>query len=278
MENNMQNQTVNEARKDNGLRFTDLWKVFKKSVVFMILVAVVFGTAAGLYTEFFVQKQYAVRIMFKVSAVDNSGSSAQNLSVAIVDDFVRLIKHDEELAKAGLEKMTVVNENGEEENCSPSRMNIAILQNSISTQTTVNSSIFSVTLTNSNPDYAFDMAVALGDAIPGFFEKTQQQIMGANGSQKGEVMLVRSAQMYDAGTPVAVYPNVTEKAVLFAFLGAVICYIAFLVYYVLDTTVRTEEDLKRICEFPVLGVIPAIDGSRHAVSKNEKNEQVKRDV
>ena len=274
----MQNQTVNEARKDNGLRFTDLWKVFKKSVVFMILVAVVFGTAAGLYTEFFVQKQYAVRIMFKVSAVDNSGSSAQNLSVAIVDDFVRLIKYDEELAKAVLEKMTVVNENGEEENCSPSRMNIAILQNSISTQTTVNSSIFSVTLTNRNPDYAFDMAVALGDAIPGFFEKTQQQIMGANGSQKGEVMLVRSAQMYDAGTPVAVYPNVTEKAALFAFLGAVICYIAFLVYYVLDTTVRTDEDLKRICEFPVLGVIPAIDGSRYDVSKNEKNEQVKRDV
>ena len=274
----MQNQTVNETKREGGIRFSDLLKVLKKSLVFMILAAVVFGVAAGVYTEFFVQKQYAVRIMFKINAVDNSGSSAQNLSVAIVPDFALLIKYDEELAKAVLEKMTVINENGEKETCSPSRMNIAILQNSISTQISTTSSVFSVTLTNSNPDYAFNMAVALGDVVPEFFAQTQQETLGANGSQKGKVKLMRSANMYDASSPNPVYPNVSEKAVLFAFLGAILCYMAFLIRYVLDTTVHTETDLKQICEFPILGVIPAINSVSDSDLKNEKNGEGKGNV
>ncbi|MBE6673005.1 MAG: hypothetical protein E7599_05745 [Ruminococcaceae bacterium] len=274
----MQNQMINETNQEGGIRILDLWKVLKKSVLFVILAAVVFGAAAGVYTEFFVQKQYAVSIMFKVSAVDNSGSSAQNLSVAIVDDFVRLIKFDEELAKAVLEKMTVTNEQGEKENISGSRANISILQGSISTHTTENSSIFSVTLTNANPDYAFNMAVALGDVAPKFFGQSQQQIMGTNGSQKGEVKLVRSAQMYDATSPSPVSPNVMRTAVLFALLGAVLCYSAFLVWYVLDTTVRTEEDLKQICEYPILGVIPAIQSVQVTDAKQEIEGEVKGNV
>lgn len=274
----MQNQTVNETRQESGVRAADLWKVLKKSFLFVILASVVFGAAAGIYTEVFVQKQYAVKIMFKVSAVDSNGASSQNLSVAIVDDFVRLIQYDEELARAVLEKMTVVNEKGEQEKFSGSRANISILQGSITTTTTQNSSIFSVTLTNSNPDYAFNMAVAMGDAVPAYFGNTQQQILGANGAQKGEVRLVRSAQMYDAVDPAPVYPNVMSTAILFALLGAVLCYGAFLIHYVLDTTVRTEEDLKQLCEFPILGVIPAINSMQSNPSKQDNSGEVKKNV
>ena len=73
----MQNQMINETNQEGGIRILDLWKVLKKSVLFVILAAVVFGAAAGVYTEFFVQKQYAVSIMFKVSAVDNSCGSSR---------------------------------------------------------------------------------------------------------------------------------------------------------------------------------------------------------
>ena len=274
----MQNQTVNEMNRETGLKISDFLKVLKKSVLFVILAAVVFGAAAGVYTEYFVQKQYAVQIMFKVSAVDNSGSSAQSLSMAIVDDFVRLIKYDEELAKAVLEKLTVVNEKGEVESFSGSRTNIAILQSSISTQVTEGASIFSVTLTNANPDYAYNMAVALGDAAPSFFAKTQQQILGSNGSQKGEVRLVRSAQMYDPTSPVLAYPSVATNAVLFAILGAVLCYVVFLVAYMLDTKVRTEDDLKQICEFPILGSIPAIAFNQESAAKLTTTEEAKKNV
>lgn len=274
----MQNQMTNTVKREEGLRLFDLWKILKKSAVFLILTAVVFGTAAGVYTEFFVQKQYAVQIMFKISAVDSSGSSGQRLSVDIVDDFVSLIKYDEELAKAVLSKMTVVNEKGEEEACGTSRMNIQILQNSITANMRENSSIFSVTLTNTNPDYAFNMATALGDVLPEFFAKTQQQILGANGAQKGEVKLVRSAEMYDATSPVPVYPHVQRTAVLFALLGAVLCFGAFLVWYILDTTVRSEEDLKQICDLPILGVIPDIITENKSVSNVQRKGEGKKNV
>ena len=248
----------NETKMENGMRISDLWKVLKRAILFMVLAAVVCGTAAGAITEFMVQKLYAVTIEFKVTAVDNTGNSAQNLSVAIVDDFVGLICKSEELAKAVLAEMTTTNDKGEEVKVAQSRENIAVLQNSISVKTTEKSSIFAVTLTNANPDYAYNMAVAMGDVVPEYFAKTQQQIMGTNGTQKGEVMVVRSAQMYDAESPSPVYPNVPRNIVLFALVGAVVCYLIFLLIYMMDTTIRTEEELKQVLDCPVLGVIPAI--------------------
>ena len=53
-----------------------------------------------------------------------------------------------------------------------------------------------------------------------------------------------------------VAPNAKMSALLGAVLGAAIPYVFFLVLSVLDTRVKSEEDIKSKFKYPVLGQIP----------------------
>ena len=261
----------NQNSVERGIHFADLWKVFKRCVVIMLCSAILCGAAAGLYTEYMIEKEYAVTLKFKVKAVDNTGGAGQNLSVNCVPDVVELFHNDTDLAKAVLSKMTTVNEDGETVGVASTPSNIAVLQNSMSTNYSDNSSVFSVTLTNTDPDVAFDMAVALADVAPDYFAESAKISLGVNGAEKGTLSLVRGAEMSNYTVPV--YPNLAQNVAVFALLGAILCYLIFFLVYVLDTTIRTEEDLKQICEFPVLGLIPEISsvnaqGGKKAEAKN----------
>lgn len=263
----------NEYSMESGIQISDLFKIFKRCFVFMICAALICGTAAGLFTEFFVDKQYAVTLKFKVKAVDNTGSTGQNLSVACVPDIIELVHNDTDLAKAILSKMTTVNEAGEEVGVATTPQNVAVLQNSITTGSTSKSSVFTVTLTNTDPNVAFNMAVAMSDVLPEYFSEGRKVSLGTNGAEKGSVETVRGADMANYKNPV--YPHVLRTAVIFAFLGAVACYGIFFLVFVLDTTIHTEDDLKQVCEYPILGLIPSINPE---TNKAVKNGEVKKNV
>ena len=246
----------NDNRNDGRIGLNDLFSVLKRSFLFMICAALVCGVVAGFCTEFFVQKQYAVTLKFKVMAVDSSGSAGQNLSVASVPDVLELIHNGTDLAKQVLKSMTTTNEKGEDVKVADSPENIAILQNSISSSYSANSSVFTVTFTNADPDVAFNMAVAMADVAPVYFSESDMVSFGSNGAEKGGLKLVRGAEMSDYSTPV--YPNVFLASALAACLGALICYGVFFLIHVMDTTIRTEEDLKNVSDYPILGMIPSI--------------------
>ena len=255
----------NENSVERGIHFADLWQVFKRCVIFMLCAAVLCGVAAGLYTEYMIEKEYAVTLKFKVKAVESTGGAGQNLSVNCVPDIVELFHNDTDLAKAVLAKMTTVNEDGKTVGVASTPANIAVLQGSMSSHYSDNSSVFSVTLTNTDPDVAFDMAVALADVAPSYFSESDKISLGTNGAEKGTLRLIRGAEMSDYTTPV--YPNFVHNVALFALLGALLCYLIFFLVYVLDTTIRTEEDLKQISTLPVLGLIPEIDSVNAAIGK-----------
>ena len=263
----------NQNSVERGIGFADLWTVLKRCVLFMLCSAILCGVAAGLFTEFMIEKEYAVTLKFKVKAVDNTGGAGQNLSINCVPDIVELFHNDTDLAKAVLSKMTTVNEQGQTVAVASTPANISVLQSSITTNYSEKSSVFSVTLTNTDPDVAFDMAVALADVAPAFFTDSTKISLGVNGAEKGTLSLVRGAEMSNYTVPV--YPNLVQNVVLFALLGAILCYVIFFLVYVLDTTIRTEEDLKQISEFPVLGLIPEI-GSVNAA--NGKKGEGKKNV
>lgn len=261
----------NQNSVERGIHFADLWKVFKRCVVFMLCSAILCGAAAGLYTEFMIEKEYAVTLKFKVKAVDSTGGAGQNLSVNCVPDIVELFHNDTDLAKAVLSKMTTVNAQGQTVGVASTPANISVLQSSMTSSYSENSSVFSVTLTNTDPDVAFDMAVALADVAPSYFTESDKISLGTNGAEKGTLRLIRGAEMSDYTS--AVYPNLIQNVLLFALLGAIVCYLVFFLVYVLDTTIRTEEDLKQISEFPVLGLIPEIDSVNVAMGKKGEGKK-----
>ena len=55
-----------------------------------------------------------------------------------------------------------------------------------------------------------------------------------------------------------VSPNITMNALLGGVIGAVAPYAVVLIYTVLDTRIKTEEDIKSRFTYPILGQIPRL--------------------
>ncbi len=254
----------NENKMEKVITFGDLISVFKRCFLFMVCAALICGAAAGAFAEFMLDKEYAVTLKFKAVAVDTSGTSGQNLSVSIVTDVLALMRDDVELAKQVLSKMTTTDENGNKVGVADSPENIRVFQNSLSTASSSGSSIFTVTITNTDPDIAFDMAAALADVAPEFFAESEKVSFGNNGAEKGGLKLVRGAEMAKSSYMNPVAPNVPMIALLGAFLGGVGCYAVFFLLFMFDTTIHSEEDLKKVCDCPVLGMIPSITAEEDA--------------
>ena len=258
----------NENKMEKVISIIDLFSVFKRCFLFMVCAALIFGAAAGVFAEYMMQKQYAVTITFKVMAVDTSGTSGQSLSVSVVSDVIALIKSDTELAKSVLSKMTTTDANGNKVGVADSAENIKVFQDSLSTGQSSGSSLFTVTVTNADPEIAFDMAAALAEVAPEFFAQSEKVSFGNNGAEKGGMKLVRGAEMAKNSYMDPVSPNVPLIAIAGAFLGAMGCYAIFFLLFMFDTTIRNEEDLKKVCDCPVLGMIPSIVVEAAPAKKN----------
>ena len=53
-------------------------------------------------------------------------------------------------------------------------------------------------------------------------------------------------------------PNITTNTLLGAVIGAVLPYAVVLVYSILDTRIKTEDDIKNRFQHPILGQIPRL--------------------
>ncbi len=265
----------NENKMERVITLGDFFAVLKRCFFFIICAALIAGVGAGLFAEYVMTKQYAVTLKFKVVAVDTSGSSGQNLSVSVVTDVIELLRDDTDLAKQVLSKITTKNESGEVVGVADSPENIMVFQSSMRTAKVSGSSVFTVTITNTDPDTAFHMASALAEVAPTFFAESEKVSFGVNGTEKGGLKLVRGAEMAKVNYTNPVSPNVSMIAMLGALAGAVCCYAVFFLLYIFDTTIRTEEDLKKVCECPVLGSIPSIAAEKASA---KKRGEVKKNV
>ena len=55
-----------------------------------------------------------------------------------------------------------------------------------------------------------------------------------------------------------VSPNLTTNVMLGAVIGAAVPYVIALVYFLLDTRIKTEDDVKNRFAYPILGQIPRL--------------------
>lgn len=68
-----------------------------------------------------------------------------------------------------------------------------------------------------------------------------------------------------------VSPNQKKYAAIAGVLGLVICVVFILIKEMLSNTFRTQEDVRRILDLPVLGIIPQEDGFKQ--SRREKRSE-----
>lgn len=216
------------------LDMRDLVKVLLKKAWIILLCAILVASAVLVYTVGFVAPQYtaSVRIYVNNNSSKNSiAISSNDLAVALrlVNTYVLLLESEQVLEE-------VIENTG-------SVLTVNQLRNMMSAEALGETEMFEVKITSPSAQLSADLANALADVAP---EMIATFIEGS------------SAKVIDyARVPTSrSSPNYVSSTVLGFLLGMLGAIAVIVVKDVMDTRIKNENDLTKICPLPVLGKIP----------------------
>ncbi len=200
----------------------------------IVLCAVIVGASVLIYTVNFVTPRYQSNVTIYVnnnSSVEGNYISSADLAVALrlVTTYVNIIQSNTVLEK-------VIAETG---------LNLSTdqVRSMISAEVVGETEMFRVTVTTPNPQMSADLANAIARVAP---------------AEIAEIIEGSSAKIIDyARVPRGrSSPNYVTNTIVGALIGALLAIAVIVLQSVLNVRVGSEDDLEKICEIPVLGVIP----------------------
>ena len=215
----------------------ELFSVLLKRLWFIFLCAVIVGVSVFAYTKNFVAPTYQSSVTIYVnnnSNKDSSHISSGDLAVALrlVETYVNIIQSDTVLEK-------VISETG-------LTLTASQIRSMLSAKAVGDTEMFRVTITSTNPQMSADIANAVAAAAPAEISKIIE------GSAAKIIDYAKVAKTQSS-------PNYAVNTVVGAAVGAALAVLIIVIMYLADVRVKKEEDLMRIVEAPVLGVIPDLE-------------------
>lgn len=213
--------------------FSALWRRW-----WLLLACLVAGAVVMLGITACMTPQYTASVYMHVnntSGTAGSGITSSDLSVAkqLVNTYITIIKRDPVLEKAA---ELIQQRTGKEYN--PEALRLMLTAESVDS-----TEIFTVQVTHSDPVMAAQIANAVAEVSPELIAKT------LNGSS---VVIIQTAKT--PHTPVS--PNYGQNVVIGALVGFALATLVICLQVILDKRIKSEEELAKICNAPVLGNIP----------------------
>ena len=204
----------------------------------IILCGAVLGALVFAYTAAFVTPLYQANVSFYVNN-SNVGQSLAGISSSDLDTSQKLVSTYVNILKSN----TVLDRVAEEAGLNVSAEK---LRGMISAAAMGETELFEVYVTHPDPVAAMNIANIIADVAP----KEIAEIV--EGSSTKVIDRARMPQSPKS-------PDLMKNTVVGFFAGVVLSALAVILHVMLDVRIKTEEDLKRICDAPVLGVIPVFN-------------------
>jgi len=213
----------------------DLFYYLKKKIWIVAIAFVLCAVIGAMYTVMLVDTEYtaATRMYVLNRSSENSLSSSDySISNYMISDYEVLITGQnvtgEVIERLGLD------------------MPVSVLAGKISVSAVKNTRILQIEVVDTNAKRAADIANCVR-------EVASRQIK--------EIVNVEAVNLvYEAEVPqVKSGPSLTKNTVIAAALGLIAAVGVLVVIYMLDDTIRTEEDVERYLGLGILGVIPISD-------------------
>ncbi|MBE6655627.1 MAG: hypothetical protein E7609_01995 [Ruminococcaceae bacterium] len=233
----------------------DLWSVFKKSALFMVIGAILLSLVFWCYTATAVQKVY--RSSAKYILVPKSGTvgdlAAMNNSLVVGGKLIRTLGDSLMNEKTMESVLRFV----EERHAQLENDEVYVLENKYTAATLLslftfvvpsNEEVTTVFTVQCRAYSAADAQVLL-DAFGNVINERSEKLLSG-------VFHVETSMAPKSG--VLISPSMVTNVLLGAILGAVLPYAAILLYSVLDTRIKTEDDVKNRFAYPILGQIPRL--------------------
>lgn len=223
----------------------DIFKVLAKRIWIIFLCAVLTGGAVLLYTYNFVAPQYEASVTMYInnkSNGENAAVSSNDLAVALrlVATYINLAKSDRVLDQV-IQRTGVM-------------LSADQLRGMIYAEAEGETEMFRVTVTSFDKQMSADLANVIAEVVQ---EVSPEIIEGSNAK------LVDSARVPQKRSS----PSYTVNAVVGTVVGALLAAVAFVIVYLSDVRIKNEEDLKKICDVAVLGVIPNLSTDAKSTAK-----------
>jgi len=219
----------------------ELFQTIKKRIFLILTLIIVAMIASGIVSYFVITPEYksSTQILVNQSKTDETAFYNTNE----VQTNIQLISTYSVILKSAAILNTVKNELNLD-------MSISELNGKITVESAQNSQIMTVSVIDSDPTLALNIANKTAEV----FEKEIKEIMSVD-----NVTILPLADNQENQSPVSPNPplNIIISAVVGLMLGV---GLAFLLEY-LDNTVKTEQDIEKLLELPVLGAITTIDGN-----------------
>ena len=238
----------------------DLRKIFymmRSKVIFIILITISFGVAAGLFTHFFVDPIYQTSCSMCVYNNPDRITTAQGISQndliatqELVETYMFILKSDVVLDKVA-EDLDLGSGSA--------------IKSYVSASSVPDTIAFKVIVSCKDPQLAVDIANSIAKVAP-----TEM----AKAVNAGGVKVIDTAKL--PRTPSS--PNTKKNILVGVAIGFILSFVGFFVYEMFDTTITNAKDLERDFELPVLGTIPMLEnvekGNNGSDSKGSSNDDL----
>lgn len=201
----------------------------------IVLVTILFGAAALSITYFFITPMYTAGVTLYVnnsSQSETMTSSDLSVSRSLVDTCVTIIHSP-----------TVMDKVVEESDLDFSSAEILSM---LSAGAISNTEIFEVSISNENPETAAEIANAIAVVVPDEIEK----IVEASSIK----IINRAVTPTEKSSP-----SYSRNTAVGAGIGLVLIVMIVVLVELLDVRIKSEEDLEKMFDLPILGAIPVFD-------------------
>lgn len=236
MEQKEKNPTKGIAQNQNDvIDLLELAQVLLSKIHIIIICFVVGALVAGGYTKIAITPQYTATSMIYILGESTSITSVANLQLSneLTADFSMLAKRRKVIQKVNDE----LNLNRSYED----------LCNAITIANPTDTHILTISATDPDPEMAKDIANTMADAVA----ENLSTVMATEKPSIAE----------EAVTPKAPSsPNTKKNIMMGALVGAVLAMGVFIVQYLLDDTIKNEDDVKKYLGINTFASFPAEKG------------------
>ncbi len=224
---------MNQNEKEVEIDLKELFYLIRRHLLLIILVAVLAGTLAGLYSKFVLQPEYSSSSLLFVLEKSKISSLADiQLGSSLTNDYMQLIR-SRPLVEDVIESQKL------DETYSS-------LVGKLSVSNPMNTRFLRITVRYDNPE----MAKAIVDE---FAEVAKASIMEVMGMQEPTIVQYG----YADGGPVA--PNTRRNCLIAIILAVALTCGIIIILYVLNDSMRSSEDVEKYLQVNVLSSIPIIE-------------------
>ena len=228
----------------------ELFEIFWHKKAQIILIILIFMVIGIIYTVGFVTPMYSssTTLVLAGTASSTEEQSTNTITTADLTINSKLVATYSELVKSKNILGQVISNLGINVNEEQLRQNVQVTS-------VEDTELIEITVSNENAEYAAKIANEIAKV---FEEKIAKEIYNIN-----------NVHIVDEATVSANPSNVNhlKNIVIFAFIGVVVAGMYVLITNMLDTTVKTQEDIEKEIKIPVLASIPMYDMEMEKLKK-----------